>query len=182
MTDCGRLGSTRGERRGGGGGEPRARTQRRGVPRRRATLPRTPQDSGRSDAPGSACGSPADRPLCRWLGELSHPQPEPDERPAAKRPGTWGGEAPRDRGGGGPAGRARGEGPLGQPKAPGWRAGGRSGKVFEAGAHGRAPRKKTCGRNFLPREKEQERRRQGETCTVSVTFKTPLSGDEVSRG
>ena len=139
-------------------GEPWARTQRSGVTRRRAALG-VRQHSRRSDAPGSACGSPAARPLCWWLGEVSHPEPEPDERPSAKRPGNEeGGKPVPERLGGGE--RSAGRGGAREAKALGW--------WMELQGLG-DPSARTCeeeklgaGTSYRGKEK-QERRRQGET-------------------
>lgn len=113
----------------------------------RAALPGAQQHSGRSDAPGTAGGSPAARPLCWWLGEVSHPQPEPDQRPSAERPGNEEGGNPVP----GAAGRRREErGARGaredqSPRRLDRLA--RSSKPERTGVR----RGKTCGRNFLPR-------------------------------
>lgn len=137
-------------------GEPWARTQRSGVPRRRAALG-APQHSGRSDAPGSACGSPAARPLCWWRGEVSHPEPEPDERPSAKKPGNEEGGKPvpgRLEGGEKSAGR----GGAREAQSP---------QLLDGVARSSRPertdvrRGKTCGRNFLPRERKAGEKEAG---------------------
>ena len=167
-------------RGGRGAGAAAARTQRRGVPRPRAALRGAQRSSGRSDAPGSACGTLAARPLCWWLGEVSHPEPRAGQRQSAQTRG-WGGRKL----GTGTAGRRRRERGTRERQGSRKRFAGAGSCKFTRPERTGVRRGETCGRNFLPRERKAGEKEAGRDLNCLSNFKntpnTP-SEDEVSRG
>ncbi|KAF5927574.1 hypothetical protein HPG69_016213 [Diceros bicornis minor] len=139
------------------GGSPRLAHKGAEFPGRGRLCRGAPQPTGRSVAPGSACRSLAARPLCWWLGEVSHPKLEPSERLSAKRPGNGeGGNPVPGRLGGGE--RSAGRGGAREAEIP----------LLVDGVAGSAgpkrtgvQRGKTCGKNLLQRERKAGEKEAG---------------------